>query len=327
MIIEYTNKIMGSRTININDIFFGSEQSKYAGIALFMTIIILCMIVLFSNSRIPIGDRFVFVLFILIISIPSILMSLFELTCIVTGGNMNTRWWCWLLAWVLSVIIIVYCVMIIISMLISMSEYDMANDRLDYSIEKNKMNKDDADMYAKQLISEDKKLQESNKNNQKPIVYQTPLSNNTHHPTPDTHHPTPDTHHPTPDTHHPTPDTHHPTPDTHHPTPDTHHPTPNTHHHVQPSVNTSSLNGIQSQPPHYQEPKVTDLNNMPYPKMSSDIGGNDDIYMNYSSLTDNTMTPHQNKHVPQKPLVSNMSSSDNTHSFNGYDNNDNYSSY
>lgn len=299
MIIEYTNKIMGSRTININDIFFGSEQSKYAGIALFMTIIILCMIVLFSNSRIPIGDRFVFVLFILIISIPSILMSLFELTCIVTGGNMNTRWWCWLLAWVLSVIIIVYCVMIIISMLISMSEYDMANDRLDYSIEKNKMNKDDADMYAKQLISEDKKLQESNKNNQKPIVYQTPLSNNTHHPTP---------------------------------TPPTPNPTPNpTHHHVQPSVNTSSLNGIQSQPPHYQEPKVTDLNNMPYPKMSSDIGGNDDIYMNYSSLNDNTMsstmTPHQNKHVPQKPLVSNMSSSDNTHSFNGYDNNDNYSSY
>jgi len=299
MIIEYTNKIMGSRTININDIFFGSEQSKYAGIALFMTIIILCMIVLFSNSRIPIGDRFVFVLFILIISIPSILMSLFELTCIVTGGNMNTRWWCWLLAWVLSVIIIVYCVMIIISMLISMSEYDMANDRLDYSIEKNKMNKDDADMYAKQLISEDKKLQESNKNNQKPIVYQTPLSNNTHHPTPPTPNPTPN-------------------------------PNP-THHHVQPSVNTSSLNGIQSQPPHYQEPKVTDLNNMPYPKMSSDIGGNDDIYMNYSSLNDNTMsstmTPHQNKHVPQKPLVSNMSSSDNTHSFNGYDNNDNYSSY
>ena len=292
MIIEYTNKIMGSRTININDIFFGSEQSKYAGIALFMTIIILCMIVLFSNSRIPIGDRFVFVLFILIISIPSILMSLFELTCIVTGGNMNTRWWCWLLAWVLSVIIIVYCVMIIISMLISMSEYDMANDRLDYSIEKNKINKDDADMYAKQLISEDKKLQESNKNNQKPIVYQTPLSNNTHHPTPDTHHPT-----------------------------------PNTHHHIQPSVNTSSLNGIQLQPPHYQEPKVTDLNNMPYPKISSDIGGNDDIYMNYSSLNENTMTPHQNKHVPQKPLVSNMSSSDNTHSFNGYDNNDNYSSY
>ena len=324
MIIEYTNKIMGSRTININDIFFGSEQSKYAGIALFMTIIILCMIVLFSNSRIPIGDRFVFVLFILIISIPSILMSLFELTCIVTGGNMNTRWWCWLLAWVLSVIIIVYCVMIIISMLISMSEYDMANDRLDYSIEKNKMNKDDADMYAKQLISEDKKLQESNKNNQKPIVYQTPLSNNTHHPTPDTHHPTPVTHHPTPVTHHPTPNTHHPTPNTHHPT-------PVTHHHVQPSVNTSSLNGIQSQPPHYQEPKVTDLNNMPYPKMSSDIGGNDDIYMNYSSLNDNTMsttmTPHQNKHVPQKPLVSNMTSSDNTHSFNGYDNNDNYSSY
>ena len=79
-------------TINISDIFFGSEQSKYAGIALFMTIMILCVIILFSSSRIPIGDRFMFVLFILIISVPSILMSLFELTCIVTGGNLNTRW-------------------------------------------------------------------------------------------------------------------------------------------------------------------------------------------------------------------------------------------
>jgi magnesium-transporting ATPase (P-type) len=158
MIIEYINKIMRTPTININDIFFGSEQSKYAGIALFMTILILCMIILFSSSRIPIGDRFIFVLFILIISVPSILMSLFELTCIVTGGNSTTRWWCWLLAWVLSVIIIVYCVMIIISMLISMSEYDMANDRLDYAIDKNKMNKEDADIYAKKLIKQLSKI-------------------------------------------------------------------------------------------------------------------------------------------------------------------------
>ncbi len=39
--------------------------------------------------------------------------------------------------------------MIIISMLISMSEYDMANDRLDYSTEKNKMGKEEANLYAK----------------------------------------------------------------------------------------------------------------------------------------------------------------------------------
>jgi uncharacterized membrane protein YhaH (DUF805 family) len=144
---------MKQDTINISDIFFGSDQSKYAGIALFMTIIILCLIILFTGSKIPIGERFVFVLFILIISVPSILMSLFELTCIVTGGDRNTRWWCWLLAWFLSIVIILYCIMIIISMLVSMSNFEMANDRLDYSIEKNKVNKEDADMYAKNMLT------------------------------------------------------------------------------------------------------------------------------------------------------------------------------
>lgn len=145
---------MAQDTINISDIFFGSDQSKYAGIALFMTILILCLIILFSSSKIPIGERFIFVLFILIISVPSILMSLFELTCIVTGGNYTTRWWCWLLAWVISVIIIVYCILIIISMFISMSNFEMANDRLNYVDETNKINKEDADMYAKNMLKE-----------------------------------------------------------------------------------------------------------------------------------------------------------------------------
>ena len=144
---------MAQDTINISDIFFGSTQSKYAGVALFMTILILCLIILFSNSKIPIGERFLFVLFILIISIPSILMSLFELTCIVTGGNYTTRWWCWLLAWVISVIIIIYCILIIISMFISISNFEMANERINYAEEKNKMNKEEAEMYAKNMLN------------------------------------------------------------------------------------------------------------------------------------------------------------------------------
>ena len=116
-------------TTNLSDVFLGSEQSKYAGIALFITILIICLSILFTSSKIPIGQRLLFVVFIIIISIPSILMSLFELTCIVTGGNYNTRWWCWLLAWVLAVMIIIYCIMIIISLFISMSNYDLANEK------------------------------------------------------------------------------------------------------------------------------------------------------------------------------------------------------
>ena len=144
---------MPSTAININDIFFGSEQSKYAGIALFTTIGILCIAILFSSSKIPIEQRIGFVLSILIISIPSVLMSLFELTCIVTGGDSETRWWCWALAWVISIVIIVYCIIIIISMIMSMSSYDTANERVENNIENCKVNKDSANTYAKNIMT------------------------------------------------------------------------------------------------------------------------------------------------------------------------------
>ena len=315
MILEYTNKIMGSRTININDIFFGSEQSKYAGIALFMTIMILCVIILFSSSRIPIGDRFMFVLFILIISVPSILMSLFELTCIVTGGNLNTRWWCWLLAWVLAVIIIVYCVMIIISMLISMSEYDMANDRLDYTTEKNKMGKEEANLYAKKIIIDDKISQQQES---KPVVYNTPLASSS---------PAPPA--PSPPMQ-PTPPV--PVAGPSGPVISAAHRTPSSHNGQAMNSSNSSLHGVNSQPPHYQEPKVSDVNSLPFPKSSAD-----DIYMNYAPLDGGSASaagaagaamsmqqrPRPSPMMPPPSQQSNNSVS----SFNGYDSTDNYSSY
>jgi|UniRef100_A0A6C0LYF4 hypothetical protein len=140
-------------TTSLSDVFLGSEQSKYAGIALFITIIIICLSILFTSSKIPIEQRLVFVIFILIISIPSILMSLFELTCIVTGGNYNTRWWCWLLAWVLAIMIIFYCIMIIISLFISMSTYDLANERVSEDTATNNVNSTDANSYAKNIMN------------------------------------------------------------------------------------------------------------------------------------------------------------------------------
>ena len=302
---------MGSRTININDIFFGSEQSKYAGIALFMTIMILCVIILFSSSRIPIGDRFMFVLFILIISVPSILMSLFELTCIVTGGNLNTRWWCWLLAWVLAVIIIVYCIMIIISMLISMSEYDMANDRLDYTTEKNKMGKEEANLYAKKIIIDDKISQQQES---KPVVYNTPLASSS---------PAPPA--PSPPMQ-PTPPV--PVAGPSGPVISAAHRTPSSHNGQAMNSPNSSLHGVNSQPPHYQEPKVSDVNSLPFPKSSAD-----DIYMNYAPLDGGSAGAANAMSMQQHPRPSPMmpppsqQSNNSVSSFNGYDSTDNYSSY
>lgn len=143
-------------TTKLSDVFLGSEQSKYAGIALFITILIICLAILFTSSKIPIEQRIVFVIFILIITLPSILMTLFELTCIVTGGNYNTRWWCWALAWLLAILIIFYCVMIIISLFISMTNYDLANERITEDIANNKVDETtdntNANNYAKNIM-------------------------------------------------------------------------------------------------------------------------------------------------------------------------------
>lgn len=146
-----------SSTTNLSDVFLGSDQSRFAGIALFITILIICLAILFTSSKIPIEQRIVFVIFILIITIPSILMSLFELTCIVTGGNYTTRWWCWALAWVLAIMIVFYCIMIIISLFISMTNYDMANERINEDIANNKVDdtsdNTNANNYAKNIMN------------------------------------------------------------------------------------------------------------------------------------------------------------------------------
>lgn len=164
-----------------------------------------------------------------------------------------------------------------------MSEYDMANDRLDYAIDKNKMNKEDADIYAKKLIKQHE-MNKSQENQRENVVYHTPIiSNNPPHDSPRTH--------------------------------DSHGPHPN--HDM-----NASLHGAESQPPHYKEPKVKEMNNMPYPKISSDVES-DDMYMTYPP-SDNMQKPtvsHPVKSITQSSPANNLTS------FNGYDNSDNYSSY
>lgn len=163
-----------SQSISLNDIFFGSEQSKYAGIALFGTIFVLCIAILFSSSKIPIDQRLAFVLFILIASAPSVLMTLFELTCIVTGGNSTTRWWCWLLAWVIAVIIILYCILVVISLISSMAGYDVANQRAVIK-EDEKKNENVADLelandFANKMLREDDEIKNASKKVSAPVA-------------------------------------------------------------------------------------------------------------------------------------------------------------
>jgi len=138
----------------LSDIFFGTQQSRYAAVAIFLTIAILCFFILFTSSDIPIDQRLIVVFFILIASIPSILFSLFELTCIVTGGNKTSRWWCYWLAWFISILIIVYCVFIIISVFLSMASYDTAMTRINEDDIEDRITSSEANEYAESIIKQ-----------------------------------------------------------------------------------------------------------------------------------------------------------------------------
>jgi hypothetical protein len=101
--------------MELKNIFIGVPQSKYAGIAIAVSLGVVALAMLFGKDEIPIGQKFLFVLLMIVIALPSILLALFQLTCVVTGaGVKNQRWWCAAYAWIGTVFIGVYSALIII---------------------------------------------------------------------------------------------------------------------------------------------------------------------------------------------------------------------
>lgn len=102
--------------------FFGVPQSQYAALAILIAIVIVSLTILFSDSPVPVSQKFGFVLMVFLVSLPGLALSLFQLTCIVTGaGATNKRWWCSLYAWVLSAIMIFYSILLVIAAIMSLT--------------------------------------------------------------------------------------------------------------------------------------------------------------------------------------------------------------
>ena len=138
--------------MNILDIFFGTSQSKYAAFAIFSAIIAVCLLILFNSTDISISKRLTIVFFIILASIPSILFTLFELTCLVTGGTKKSNWWCYYFAWIIAFILIVYSIIVIISVFISLFTYNNAVSRLNDTENSKKLSQTDANNYAKSVV-------------------------------------------------------------------------------------------------------------------------------------------------------------------------------
>jgi uncharacterized membrane protein len=137
------------------DAFFGSEQTQYTAYAILAAVTAICLTVLFSASDISVGNRILIILFVIISVLPSVLLTLFELTCIVTGGTEPNQWWCSTFGWILAAFIIIYCMFIVIISFMSLFTYNNAVDEENKNDTKNKLPKIESDKYAKQMIDND----------------------------------------------------------------------------------------------------------------------------------------------------------------------------
>jgi len=138
----------------LNNIFFGTNQSKYAASAIFLTIALLCFYIIFSSSDIPVEQRIMVVFFLLLSSIPSVLFALFELTCLSAGsGNKSVKSnWCGYLAWFITIVIVIYCILIMIAILMSMSNYSNAMTRIIENNSNNRLSNEEANEIAKSIM-------------------------------------------------------------------------------------------------------------------------------------------------------------------------------
>lgn len=141
------------------DAFFGSDQSLYTAYAIIAAIIAICVTILFTSTDIPIGSRLLMILFVIITLVPSIFLTLFEITCIVTGGTEPNNWWCYTFGWILAAFIIIYCIFVVIISIVSLITYNKAIDNVNNEEQKNKVNPQEANNIAKQIMATQKPVE------------------------------------------------------------------------------------------------------------------------------------------------------------------------
>lgn len=135
------------------DAFFGSIQSQFTAYAILAAVVSICISIILTGTDMTIGNRFLLIFFVILAIIPSVFLMLLQITCMVTGGNKNDRWWCWLYSWVIAIFVIIYCVFVVIISLTSLFTYNNAISKVDMSEQNNKMSPENSNNYAKMMIN------------------------------------------------------------------------------------------------------------------------------------------------------------------------------
>lgn len=106
--------------MKIVDAFIGPVQSKYSAVAIFSALFVVCISILFSNNNISLDKKLLACLMLIVVSFPSILYILFQMSCIVTGSGKETPW-CGILAWIIVFCTFLYAIVVVVITITSMS--------------------------------------------------------------------------------------------------------------------------------------------------------------------------------------------------------------
>lgn len=131
---------------NLSKLFTGTEQSRVAAIAIVCAVIAVVLSILLNNTDMDLTQRIGLVVFVVIFSLPSILLALFDLTCI--SGKTQYMSLCWIYGWFISAFIVIMSIIVIFSALMSMITYNEAIAKSNENVISSK----DAENLAKDMM-------------------------------------------------------------------------------------------------------------------------------------------------------------------------------
>ena len=111
------------------DAFVGVPQSKAAGLAILIAFGIAAVAILLGDPSMPFSFKFVAMLIVALMSVPSIAITLMNITCVVTGSGPNKKfWWCDVWGWILTGFIVFYSVLLVVAaVLVLMGQSSVAD--------------------------------------------------------------------------------------------------------------------------------------------------------------------------------------------------------
>lgn len=102
------------------DAFVGVPQSKVAAFAIMVAFAVMALAIVLGDISVPPSYRLLTVVFMIVMSIPSILITLVNITCAVSGSA-GGKWWCDIWAWVLTGFVAFYSILLVVAAMMVMS--------------------------------------------------------------------------------------------------------------------------------------------------------------------------------------------------------------